>query len=409
MCAWEESRMVDDVAAIRRELGAIRKLNASEARSMPPAYYTSEAFLELEREHLFRRDWVCLGHASEIAKPGDYYTTELVGEPLLVIRGEDSAVRVLSNVCRHRGNLVAEGRGNRGRFTCSYHAWTYKSDGQLVGAPFMEERKDFDKRKCGLPAFNTEIWQDFIFVNLDGNAEPLAPRLDWFLPKIKNYHHPGRHHQFVGEEVWNTNWKCLVENFMEGYHLSFAHKDTLHPITPTSLCTKIDCKPGMTAYTSGYDPKVPERGPYHADLTAAERRYSVLFSVFPNMVASIVPNVTLYMMVRPLTASSVGVKWGLAGNIADPEHPDVIRYRDLCIAFNAEDRAALETVQKGLRSRYFKGGPLAAANYEGTIWDLNLYLADKLGNQVTLDKSEAVSRSSGRSAKSGSSRAARRA
>ncbi len=380
-----KSDVAGGIDAIRKDLARLQGVDASKAHTMPPAYYTSEAFLELEREQIFRRDWVCLGHVSEIAKPGDYYTTELVGEPLLVTRGADGTIRVLSNVCRHRANLVASGRGNKLKFSCSYHAWTYKADGTLIGAPQMENSKAFDKSNCGLPQFKTEVWQDFLFVNLDGKAAPLAPRLDWFLPHINNYHHLGRHHQFVGEEVWSTNWKCLVENFMEGYHLSYAHLNTLHKITPTALCKHVPCKPGMTAYTAGYDPMVPERGPYHPDLTAEERRYSMMFSVFPNLVLGIVPNVTLYMVVRPIDADSVGVKWGLAGNIDDPNHPDVIRYRDLCIAFNLEDKAALENVQRGLKSRYYQGGPLAPADYEGTIWDFTQYLASKLGSNVDVD------------------------
>ena len=375
---------LNEVAMIRDELSALKRLPESEARTMPPSYYTSAAFLDLEREEIFRKEWICLGHVAEISKPGDFFATELVGEPLLVVRGEDGTIRVLSNVCRHRANLVATGSGNKKRFVCSYHAWSYNSDGSLANAPLMSKSQAFDKSKCSLPEFAVEIWQDFIFVNLDGNAAPLAPRIDAFIPNIKNYHHPGRHHQFVGEEVWKTNWKCLIENFMEGYHLSAAHAKTLHPITPTALCRKMPAPEGMTAYTSGYDPKVPERGPYHDDLSAAERRYSVLFSVFPNVTVSIVPNVTLYLIVRPIDADTVGVKWGLAGNIDDPNHPDVIRYRDLCFAFNAEDREQLEGVQKGMKTRHFKSGPLAPADFEGTIWDFYQYMAAKLASDVPL-------------------------
>lgn len=373
-----------EVQQLRAALAELKQLPESQARTMPPAYYTSEAFLDLEREEIFRKEWICLGHVAEVSKPGDYFTTELVGEQLLVTHGEDGKIRVLSNVCRHRANIVATGSGNRKRFVCSYHAWSYNADGSLANAPLMSKSPAFDKSKCSLPEFATEVWQDFIFVNLDGKAAPLAPRLEEFLPNINNYHAVGRHHQFVGEEAWKTNWKCLVENFMEGYHLSVAHAKTLHPITPTALCKKMPAPEGMTAYTSGYDPKVPERGPYHEDLTAAERRYSVLFSVFPNVTISIVPNVTLYLMVRPIDADTVGVKWGLAGNIDDPNHPDVIRYRDLCFAFNAEDREQLEGVQKGMKTRHFKSGPLAPADFEGTIWDFYQYMASKLASDVKL-------------------------
>lgn len=374
----------NEVHELRVALSELKQLPEAQARTMPPAYYTSEAFLDLEREEIFRKEWVCLGHKAEISKPGDFFTIELVGEQLLVTHGEDGKIRVLSNVCRHRANIVATGSGNKKRFVCSYHAWSYNSDGSLANAPLMSKSPAFDKSKCSLPEFATEVWQDFIFVNLDGNAEPLAPRLAEFLPNINNYHAVGRHHQFVGEESWKTNWKCLVENFMEGYHLSVAHAVTLHPITPTALCKKMPAPEGMTAYTSGYDPKVPERGPYHEDLTSAERRYSVLFSVFPNVTISIVPNVTLYLIVRPIDADTVGVKWGLAGNIDDPNHPDVIRYRDLCFAFNAEDREQLEGVQKGLKTRHFKSGPLAPADFEGTIWDFYQYMASKLASDVKL-------------------------
>jgi phenylpropionate dioxygenase-like ring-hydroxylating dioxygenase large terminal subunit len=378
------TRRGDSVRSLREELSELSKLPASQARTMPPAYYTSEEFLDLEREELFRKEWVCVGHRAEVSKPGDYFTYEIVGEPLLVTHGLDGRIRILSNVCRHRANLVATGSGNAKKFICGYHFWSYNTDGSLNSAPLMNKSEAFDRHKCSLPEFACEVWQDFIFVNLDGQAPPLAPRLDSFLPNIKNYHATGRHHQFVGEEVWKTNWKSLVENFMEGYHLSYAHLNTLHPVTPTSLCRKLETPFGMTAYTSGYDPAFPERGPYHEDLTPEERRYSVLFSVFPNLTASIVPNVTLYLLVRPIDADTVGVKWGLAGTIDDPSHPDVIRYRDLCFAFNAEDKAQLEGVQRGMKTRHFTSGPLAPPDFEGTIWDFYLYMAKKLGAEAPL-------------------------
>ena len=349
-----------------------------QARSMPPATYTSEAFLSLEREAIFRAEWICLGHAGQIPLPGDYFACELAGEPLLVILGNDGQVQVLSNVCRHRANLVAQGTGNRQRLVCSYHAWSYDLGGHLLHAPLMQEVAARLAKRCDLPVFATELWQDFIFVNLDGQASPLGPRLAPFLPTINNYGILGRHHQFVGHEVWRTNWKCLVENFMEGYHLSAAHAKTLHTITPTALCRKIATPQGMTAYTAGYAPSVPERGPYPEALSAQERRYSVLFSVFPNLLVSVAPNVTLYLLVQPVDADHVAIKWGLTGTIADPQHPDVIRYRELCEAFNFEDRAQLEGVQQGLKSRHYHGGPLAPSDFEGTVWDFHQYIAGRV-------------------------------
>ena len=367
------------VDRIRAELAAIAALGAGEARTIPPAYYTSPDFLAFEEEHLLRRQWMCLGHEGEIPEPGDYFTTELLGEPLIVVRDAEGAVRVLSNVCRHRGNLVAAGKGNAKRFTCEYHSWTYRTDGTLVRAPFMEEAAGFDPKRCTLPRLSTEIWNHFIFVNLDGTAAPLTPQLAGLQKIIRNYHHELRNHLYVAEDEWATNWKCLAENFIEGYHLSSTHRHTLHPTTPTKLCRKLPAEPACTIYRSYYDPSVPDRGPYHQDLTADEKRNSVMGLVYPSFLFGFATHYTLWMALRPAGVGRVRLKWGLCGFLDDPEHPEVKKFAEFCNAFNAEDRAKLETQWQGLQSRFFTTGPLAPADYEGTIWDFLQYVAGKLG------------------------------
>jgi len=367
------------VDRLRGELAQLARLDAGAARTMPPEFYTSPDFLAFESDNLLRRQWMCLGHAGEIPKPGDYFTTELLGEPLLVVRGSDGEVRVLSNVCRHRANLVAEGKGNASRFTCQYHAWTYRTDGSLLRAPLMEEATNFDAGACALPRFATEIWNHFIFVNLDGTAEPLGPQLAGLDGLIRNYHHELRNHLHVAEDEWGTNWKCLAENFIEGYHLSSTHRHTLHPVTPTKLCRKLPGTGAYTVYRSYYDPSVPERGPYHPDLTEDEKRNSVMGLVYPALLFGFATHYTLWMALRPAGVGRVALKWGFSGFLDDPEHPEVRKFVDYCNAFNAEDREKLETQWKGLQSRHYRSGPLAPADYEGTIWDFLQYVAGHLG------------------------------
>jgi choline monooxygenase len=346
---------------------------------MSAAYYTSSAYLEVEREELFRKQWICIGHVGEIPGAGDFFTTELVDEQLLVVRDSSGTVRVLSNVCRHRGNIVAQAAGHAARFVCGYHAWTYGLDGQLLGAPLMVEGGHFDKRNCRLPQFASETWQGFIFVNLDGTATPLGAALAATEPNIRNYHPAERHFLFGAEESWNTNWKCLVENFMEGYHLSSLHAHTLHAITPTTLCEKLPNGPGFTGYRANFHTTCPERGPYHEDLTVKERRSDVFYCVYPSFVVGFCPHFTLYMCLRPLTVDTVGIRWGVTGVPNDPESPVVKDYIELCKAFCEEDRTTLESLQKGLKSRYYTPGQLAPDNFEGTIWDLLQYMARRLG------------------------------
>ncbi|MEM7111977.1 MAG: aromatic ring-hydroxylating dioxygenase subunit alpha [Chloroflexota bacterium] len=376
--------MRDVVQEIRDELTTLKSVTADQARTMPPVYYTSPEFLALEEEHIFRREWICVGHVGEIPKPGDYFATELVGEQLIVLRAKDGEVRVLSNVCRHRGNLLVEGSGNRRRYICAYHAWVYDSEGALLNAPMMDRIDGFDKADCSLPSFATEVWRGFIYVNLDGNATSLAEKLEGLTPIIKNYRMEDRNFVYGEETVWATNWKCLAENFMEGYHLSSTHNKTLHPITPTSLCVKMPHDDYYSGYWAKYNPKYPERKPYPPGLTKEETRQSPMFCVNPNHVIGLATNACVYMCLRPMGPDHVGIRWGVIST-AQPEDQTAIDYVKLCHEFNEEDKTKLETLQKGLKTRYLKPGYLAPADFEGTIWDMYQFMARRLGSDVVLE------------------------
>jgi choline monooxygenase len=363
------------------ELASLRELPREQAKAMSAAYYTSPEFLALERDVLFRKQWVCLGHVGEVPQPGDFFTTDLIDEPLLVVRDTHGDVRVLSNVCRHRGNTIAQGSGHATRLVCGYHAWTYGLDGQLLAAPRIAEGSHFDRRSCRLPQFRSELWHGFIFVNLDATAAPLGPTLAGTEPYIRNYRSGERHFLYGTEEVWNTNWKCLAENFMEGYHLSPMHAKTLHSITPTSLCEKLPDGPAFTGYRANFSPSCPERGPYPEALTEQERRSDVFYCIYPSFVVGICPHFTIYMCLRPLSADTVGIRWGVTGTVSERESSEVKSYVKFCEVFCAEDRATLERLQKGLKSRYYSPGPLAPDNFEGTIWDMLQYSARHLGRR----------------------------
>lgn len=375
--------MATPIDEIRDALTKVKSTPADRATVMPAAYYTSDAFADIEANHIFRKDWVCLGRADEIKEPGDFYTTELIGEQLLVIRDKDGAIRVLSNVCRHRGNMVASGSGRKSRFSCSYHAWTYDSAGQLLAAPHMSEVEGFDVSNFKLPSFKTEVWEGFLFVNLDGNADPLASRLNHLLPYIENYDVADRIHGFTEETIWQTNWKCLAENFMEGYHLDVTHPQTLRPLTPTGLCEYVPSDGNFNAYYSYYDPKYPQRGPFPPNLTDKEKRCSFMFGVFPNLVVAAAPNVLIYLCLSPKSSNAVNIRWGMSAlpqsdGISDEQH-------EFMNQVNAEDKVKLEALQKGLQSRYYNSGPLAKQDLEGTIFDMYQFMATRLGSDVALD------------------------
>ena len=352
--------------------------NYAQARSMPPEFYTSEEVFKLEQERLFRSQWVCLGRIQQIPNPGDYFTTNLIDEPLIVVRTNANEIKVLSNVCRHRGSVIADGSGNSNVFVCPYHSWTYSLNGELRHAPLIDKRTDFDRNRCRLPTFSIEVWGGFIYVNLDGTAPSLAAQLGGLSKIIEHYHMDEMIERHAEESIWDCNWKCLAENFMEGYHLSTVHRETLHDITPTRLSKHFSPGEGYFGFYSVFPDDLPQRGEYHPDLTTEERNRSVMFAVPPLHVAGVAGHKVGYLYLRPETVSTVRVKRGIAVLDSEISDVDLKNITDTFERTMAEDSTQLSRVFRGLKSRYLDTAPLGPINYEGNVHDFYHYLAGKL-------------------------------
>ena len=348
------------------------------ALTLPGAAYTDAELFAHECETALERGWHCLGRCDEVAEPGDYFTAELLGEPLLIVRGDDGAIRVMSNLCRHRGMPLAEGKGTADKFVCSYHAWSYARDGALRNAARMKNTA-LDTTTCRLPAFRSEQWRGFLYVSLDDDAPPLAPTLAGLEPVIAPYCPENFRVVHDAEEVWHCNWKALIENFMEGYHLSVVHPKTLHGYTPTSLSRKFEGGEGFTGYHANYPQAIPARGVGHADLTDEQRHRSSLFCIYPCQVVSQAANLLVSLSLQPLSADSVRVKWTLSVWEDELDTSAVAERVALWDEVNREDREKLERLQRGLRARRADAGPLAPSDYEGTIHDFHGYLARAMG------------------------------
>ena len=355
------------------QLQAIAALPADRPYGMPGKFYTDPDHFAHEAKTVLRQGWHCLGRVDEVAAPGDFFTAQLLNEPLLVVRQLDGAVAVLANVCRHRGMPLADGHGNAQRFVCSYHAWAYGLDGQLLRAARMKNA-GFDPSSCKLHRHQVQVQNGFIYTCLDPLAAPLSlPELDQLLG---SYEPDSFRLAHVAEEVWDTNWKCLVENFMEGYHLSVVHPETLHSYTPTGLARKLAGGGGFTAYAANYPKDIPSRGMGAAGLTEDERLRSTLFSVFPTQVASQAASLLVSLSLFPLNAGQVKVKWTLSVYGDDLDDDTIAQRIALWEEVNAEDREKLERLQIALASDHAQSGPLAEDDYEGTIRDFHLWLAD---------------------------------
>ena len=199
--------------------------DVARAATLPPELYTSTEAFGFEREAIFMQEWLAVGRAERIPEAGDWFTVDLLGEPIVVVRTKSGAISAMSAVCQHRAMQICEGEGNSSTFKCPYHHWIYAEDGRLLGAPAMERTEEFVKADWGLPPLAVEEWLGFIFVNFDVDAEPLAPTLSRYTPYLENYHLadavcPGT----FTLEAMPWNWKVMFENFNDGYHANRLHE-----------------------------------------------------------------------------------------------------------------------------------------------------------------------------------------
>lgn len=238
------------VEEILEEIDATARLPLSRSVTNPRHAYTSPAFFAWELEHVFRKEWLCVAHVSQLPVPGSFLNLDLVGEPLSVVRDRDGTLRVLSRVCPHRGmDIMPPGFGYpgfepldllRGQpahgecnvLRCPYHNWTFGLDGRVKGCAEMHQAEGFTARDYGLHEFASEVWEGFVFVNLSGTARPLAEQLAALTPKVASWRMAEL--EVVIEQTWDCpfNWKVMVENWMESYHHLGIHHDTLQPMMP---------------------------------------------------------------------------------------------------------------------------------------------------------------------------------
>src|SRR5687768_4078886 len=189
----------------------------ADGRTIPFDWYSDPAVLRLERERIFRQTWQYAGRTDQVAEPGAFFTCDLAGIPVVVVRDEHGGLRGFLNVCRHRGSLVCEGEGKRASLQCPYHAWTYGLDGSLRAAPRSELVPGFERAELGLQRASVGAWGPFVFANPDADAAPLAETLGE-LPSLVaaaglDVDALRFHHRANGPE-YAANWKVCSENFL---------------------------------------------------------------------------------------------------------------------------------------------------------------------------------------------------
>lgn len=341
-----------------------------QAESLPPLCYTDASFYEFEKSAVFDHEWLCVGRSSWVAETGEYFTTTIVGEPIIVVRDKEGTLRAMSSVCQHRAMLVAEGHGQRRAFVCPYHHWTYALDGRLIGAPAMDKSCDFDKTQSGLPNFKVEVWEGFVFINFDADAAPLGPRLQSVSDIIAGYalgkaegERPGEPSRFA----WN--WKVMFENNNDGYHANKLHQGALHDFVPSHLARF----PVLPDDTAGY---YRTNGTLHADasfnatqrallpifpgLDEAGRNRMVFANIPPTLSLVLTSDMVIYMILRADGPETHLLDQGVLvapGAMRDPTFKHRMAMNmNAAMEIVSQDLHVDELVQVGLRSRFAPRG-----------------------------------------------------
>jgi choline monooxygenase len=346
------------------------------AQTLASRFYTDPAILEIEKACIFQRTWQLAGTLNQacgevnglkrtISDPESYFTAEVAGEPIIVVRDKQGTLRAFSNVCRHRAGPIALGSGCKNVLRCQYHGWTYALDGHLIGTPDIDGVEFFDRSTMGMVLLRCETWEQFIFVNFDPNAEALSAYLGQIPQHARGFQFEGLQSAERREYVIHCNWKVYVDNYLEGYHIPIAHPGLMREIDYTQYRTDT-----FRYYSQQF---APIRGLEPEE--AGERMYApgkglqeaLYFWVFPNLMINIYPDNISTNLIVPLSQEKTLTifEWFFHDAASEKVQERVKRAVAFSNEVQQEDIGLCENVQRGLRSATYDRGRYSVKRENG--------------------------------------------
>lgn len=374
----------DEADGILAELRASLGSGFENARPMPVGIYHAPAVTGLEREHIFTQEWICVARVGDLASEGAFVTERIADVPVLLVAQADGSIAGFINACAHRfAQVVHERAGRKKLFVCPYHAWSYDAAGRLVRAPHMKSAPGFEQADVSLTPLHTEIWEGFVYVSLARERPaPLGERLaDITSQVIGRYNMAGYETVHRDEMPVKANWKNMIENFIESYHLFAVHTETF--ATAGKSPDVYTCSPYMDGCAFHWSAKESDEGlgAAHPDNTALEdewRRTTVVGCVFPNHLITLAPDYLWSVTVLPEAQGRMRAVWSvsvapeilnaLEGEARETWIADLVRFMDTA---NAEDKPVIEALFQGTRMASGRGHyhPI-----EHNIWNFAGYL-----------------------------------
>ena len=330
-------------------------LDPTASPTLPSRYYTDLDIYRAEIRQIHRKSWCYVGHVCDVAQPGMYFTDVVGEQPVLVVKDHDGVIRAFYNVCQHRGHELLKGAGKlkTKAVSCPYHAWLYRLDGRLAAAPMTEHLKNFDTSQYGLKEIAIGVAAGLIFINLDADCGAFADEMggfgeniETFLPEVANWTVAERLHYDI-----KANWKVVVDNFSEAYHIPIAHPQLSRVLEqemmefveqPRWTFNRFKSKSGFPGLelTPGSPYYAWQAWPHLCMLSLPGSSNLVVLRMKPDGVDRCAERVDIYTPAGPAQSD-----------------PKLLAVRDLFMhMFNIEDISIVESVQRGLQSMGFDQG-----------------------------------------------------
>jgi choline monooxygenase len=387
------------------------------AQTLASRFYTDPAILDLEKSRIFHRTWQLVGTLNQpcgevnsirktISDPESFFTADVIGEPVVIVRDKQCTLRAFSNVCRHRAGPIALGCGSKNVLRCAYHGWTYTLDGRLIGTPDIDGVEFFDRSTMGMVPLRCETWEQLIFVNFDLNAEPLSAYLGKIPEQARGFQFAGLELAERRDYIIECNWKVYVDNYLEGYHIPIAHPGLMReidysqyrtetfryysqqfapiralkpePITATATVTaKSNChseRSEESAFSSDAEtPRVYAPGPD----TLKEALY---FWIFPNLMLNIYPDNLSTNLIVPLSHDKTLTifEWFFHNAKSEKVQERIKRAVAFSDEVQREDIELCRNVQRGLNSSTYDRGRYSLKRENG-VHHFHLLLSEFLG------------------------------
>jgi choline monooxygenase len=334
-----------------------------QAYTIPAPWYFDERIAQLERNSVFASNWQVVGRVDQVKERGQFFTIDVNQEPLLVVRSDDGKLRAFFNVCRHHAAaVVPEAAGCAKQFRCPYHGWTYGNDGALKGMVEFEGVCNFDRADNGLVPVRVDVWENFILVNLDGKAMPLAGYLGKVPELVAPLKISEKLHYFDRRiYTLNCNWKVYVDNYLDGgYHVPHAHKGLSSVVEYTKY--SIENFERACLQSSPLDSSSAS----DSAISATRQGQAFYLWVYPNFMINAYSGVMDTNLVLPLGVDQCAVIFDYyfsdISSAAQNHHRESIAVSE---KVQDEDMAICDSVQRGLASRAYVAGRLSVRREAG--------------------------------------------